>query len=299
LALGEIYIKLVVGFPNDAKVRALARFGAPDAGLARDLYVQMCLYCREHLTDGFVPAEQIGLLVYPLDLEHGNQLAKQLASVGLIKELSKPEASGWQVCAFLVRNPTREQVKRLSEVRAEAGRNGGRKSRKRPAQRASQASSKQVANQVGQQTGSNAVSVSVSVVPNGTTDTETSTEQTPTVSAASGLTPTQRSKPITDAYAAAQPMCKWQAINGIVVLAIKSGKYADGEIRDALLRMAESGQTVTVESLRIEIEGFKPRRRTSATDQAVAQAQELKERRRQRDAQAQGPQNVIQGEIVQ
>lgn len=59
-------------------------------------------------------------------------------------------------------------------------------------------------------------------------------------------------------------MCKWPAINGVVVLAIKSGKYADDQILAALLRMAESGQTVSVESLRIEIEGFTPRGRTGS-----------------------------------
>jgi hypothetical protein len=170
VALGEIYLKLAVAFPNDPKVRSLARFGAPDAGLARDLYVQMCLHCKEHLTDGHVSAEQIGLLVYPLDPEHGNQLAKQLASVELIKE----EASGWQVLAYVRRNGTREDVEKLSKVRAEAGRTGGRKSRKRPAQNTRKATGKQVANQDGQQTGSNAVSVSVK-----TTETET---QTPTES---------------------------------------------------------------------------------------------------------------------
>jgi hypothetical protein len=97
--LGEIYVKLAVTFADDPKVRALARYGA-DANLARDLYVQMVLHCKRLLTDGFVPAEQIGLLVYPLDMEHGKQLAKQLASVGLIQEvsnlLSKAEASDKQ-----------------------------------------------------------------------------------------------------------------------------------------------------------------------------------------------------------
>jgi len=114
----------------------------------------MCLYCKDLLTDGFVPAEQVGLLVYPLDLEHGNQLAKQLASVGLIKEVSNTEASdkqdqaqGWQVAAFLKRNGTREDVERLSQVRAEAGRAGGVKSRKPPAQKTAQANRKQVAKQ--------------------------------------------------------------------------------------------------------------------------------------------------------
>lgn len=125
MPISEFYIKLVVGFPRDPKVRGLVRFGA-DAGLARDLYVQMCLYCRENLTDGFVVAEEIGALAYPLPPDHANQLAKQLASVGLIKEESKDEAQGWQVLAYVNRNGTREDVERLSQVRAEAGRKGGR-----------------------------------------------------------------------------------------------------------------------------------------------------------------------------
>lgn len=146
----ELYVKLVTGFPRDPKVRALARFG-DDAGLARDLYVQMILYCKENLTDGWVPAEEVGVLAYPLPIEHANQLAKQLASVLLTKELSKNEAPGWQVCAFLKRNRSKEQVEALSEVRATAGRSGGLKP-KRPAQRRSQASAKQVAKQNGSKT---------------------------------------------------------------------------------------------------------------------------------------------------
>jgi hypothetical protein len=125
MPISEIYIKLVVGFPRDPKVRGLVRFGA-DAGLARDLYVQMCLYCRENLTDGFVVAEEIGALAYPLPPDHANQLAKQLASVGLIKEETKDEAQGWHIAAYVKRNGTREDVERLSQVRAEAGRKGGR-----------------------------------------------------------------------------------------------------------------------------------------------------------------------------
>ena len=147
MAVSEIYIKLVVGFPNDPKVRALGRFGAPDAGLARDLYVQMALHCKDNLTDGFVPVEQVGLLVYPLDAEHGNQLAKQLASVGLIKEVSNGEAQGWHVLAYLKRNPSREEVNELSAVRKVNGAKGGRKRRKRPGQAASKANSNQVGNQ--------------------------------------------------------------------------------------------------------------------------------------------------------
>lgn len=144
VAVGEIYIKLAVSFANDRKVRALAKYGA-DAGLARDLYVQMICHCKEMLTDGLVSEEQVGLLVYPLDREHGKQLAKQLASVGLIKE----EAGGWLVLAYLKRNGSRADVEALSGKRAEAGRRGGQVSRK-PArqgarQGAGQAKGKQVA----------------------------------------------------------------------------------------------------------------------------------------------------------
>jgi hypothetical protein len=268
MAWGEIYIKLVTTFPKDPKVRALARYGS-DAGLARDLYVQMCLYCKEMLSDGFIPSEEIGLLVYPLDPEHGNQLAKQLASVGLTKELSKGEAQGWQVLAYVKRNGTREDTEQLSKVRAQAGRAGGTKSRKRPAQRTVKANSKQVANQDADKLPSNPDSVSVSE-----NQDRDRVIQEPTVPAGE-LTETQRSKRLTDAYAEAVPMCKWPAVNGVVLSAVKSGKFSDDEIRAALLRLAAENRSVTIDSLRTELVGFpavrnsqngRPNRRGGASD---------------------------------
>lgn len=146
MPLREIYLKLSVTFADDPKVRSLIRYGV-DGILARDLYVQMCLHCKRMLTDGFVAAEQVGLLSYPLPQDHANQLAKQLASVGLINEVSNPEAQGWQVAAFLKRNGTKEDVERLSEVRAEAGRSGGRPPRKPAGQSTREANRKQNAKQ--------------------------------------------------------------------------------------------------------------------------------------------------------
>jgi hypothetical protein len=87
----------------------------------------------------------------------------------------------------------------------------------------------------------------------------------PTVSAPnndadkSASTLTQRSKAITDAYAVAEPMCKWPAVNGIVIKALKAERWADGEVREALLRMAGEKRTVTVDSLRVELDGLPPR----------------------------------------
>jgi hypothetical protein len=275
----ELYVKLVTAYPRDPKVRALARYGI-DGVLARDLYVQMLLYCRENMSDGFVPAEEVGVLAYPVPVDHANQLAKQPASVGLTKEVSKNEAPAWQVLGYLKRNPSREEIEALSKVRAEAGRTGGKKSRK-PAQRTSKATGKQVGNQNAEQNGS--IPVSVSVSENQDRDRDI---QTPTVSAGetAGVqvpTETQRSKQITDAYhAAVNGMCKWAAVNGVVLSAIRSGHFADDEIREAVLRLAAQNRSVTIETLRIELVGLsaQPQRgpRTATTDQRVADAQALK-----------------------
>lgn len=103
--------------------------------------------------------------------------------------------------------------------------------------------------------------VVVTVVP---TDPQPATRKpsAPTVlppASADALTINQRSKRITDAYAEIEPMCKWPAVNGIVGKAIKIGKWSDAEIYDALLRLAKEGRGVTVESLRVELDGLTPR----------------------------------------
>jgi hypothetical protein len=72
------------------------------------------------------------------------------------------------------------------------------------------------------------------------------------------LSLTRRAKAITDAYAAAEPMCRWPAVNGIVLKALKADKWADEEIHAALLRLAKEGRSVTVETLRVELAGRPP-----------------------------------------
>lgn len=72
-------------------------------------------------------------------------------------------------------------------------------------------------------------------------------------------TVTQRSKRITDEYAKLVKLSNWPAINGIVVKAVKAEQWTDDEITQALLRMAGESRTVTVDSLRVELEGLAPR----------------------------------------
>jgi hypothetical protein len=99
------------------------------------------------------------------------------------------------------------------------------------------------------------------------------------------LTVTQRSKRITDAYAEAEPMCKWPAVNGVVIKAIKSGRYRDAEITAALLRMVPDNRSVTVDSLRTELGGLPPTR--SGTTNSASPAGEKARRAMQAGAEVQ------------
>jgi len=139
-------------------------------------------------------------------------------------------------------------------------------------------------------------------IPTPIPTTDTSNE----VSAATASQPrtiTQRSKAITDAYAAVVPLCKWPAVNGVVIRAIKTEQYADDEIRAAVLRLAGEGRSVTVDTLRVELDGLPPRRsaaRPSTTDDRVATAEALKQRARERRGAVDQnqPANVIPGSVI-
>jgi hypothetical protein len=84
-------------------------------------------------------------------------------------------------------------------------------------------------------------------------------------------------------------MCRWPAVNGIVLKAIKAGKWTDDEIEDALSRLAVEGRSVTTETLRVELQGFSPgqraapsgNRRQQETDELFARAMQRAERREQ------------------
>lgn len=123
MARGEIHVQLVVNYGEDPKVRALARYGR-DARACRDLWVQLLCYCKRNLTDGFVPDEELPILVYPDPPRTAERDAARLVDVGLIERVN----GGYQLPSFLKRNPTRAQVEAISAERAEAGRIGGQRS---------------------------------------------------------------------------------------------------------------------------------------------------------------------------
>lgn len=71
---------------------------------------------------------------------------------------------------------------------------------------------------------------------------------------------TQRAQRITKAYTDRVPLSKFPAVMSIVGKALKTGLYDDGQVEDALVRLAEEGRPVTVDTLRIEMEGLPGRR---------------------------------------
>ena len=141
----QIYIPLYVGFPRDPKVRALVVRHGVDGILAAYLYIVMALYCRENLSDGVVPVEEIGALAYPLPIDHAERLTKLLADAELIRGTSTSQAKAqadakaeaqamaqadaWLVLAYVKRNGTREQIEERTARLSSAGRTGGLRSR--------------------------------------------------------------------------------------------------------------------------------------------------------------------------
>jgi hypothetical protein len=95
---------------------------------------------------------------------------------------------------------------------------------------------------------------------------------------------TQRSKKITDAYSGLVPLSNWPAVNGVVLKALKSERYSDDEIDAAMGRLAKDGRSVTVETLRTELEGFAPRQQpnkaTERTQQGLAIVRKLEAEQR-------------------
>ena len=86
------FYKMAVGWTEDPKVVAQARFGPANAIFARDLFSQMIGYSRRNLTDGWVPAEELGRLMYPLPVDDAERLAAHLADRGAYGPLCSPHA---------------------------------------------------------------------------------------------------------------------------------------------------------------------------------------------------------------
>jgi hypothetical protein len=127
----EIFYKMACRWAEDPKVATLARFGAVDACLGRDLFGQMIDYARRELTDGLVPGEVISRCAYPLPADDAMRIAMQLADPGAYGPLCEWDATRntFRILAYRKWNDTRAEV----EDRRALGRNAALHRWKAPA----------------------------------------------------------------------------------------------------------------------------------------------------------------------
>jgi hypothetical protein len=122
----RIYLQLSVNYADEPKLRALCRFGE-DGLLAAYMAVGMDAYCRRNLTDGWVPAEQLPLIMWPMTAERVTTLVSYLETT----EVIDVKADGYFVRDHTAKYGTREEIERRAEVHRAAGRLGGRPAGKR------------------------------------------------------------------------------------------------------------------------------------------------------------------------
>lgn len=132
----RIYLQLQVDFDDDEKVARLARYGK-DARACRDLLVGMWRYCKREKSDGNVPLEIVGKLVYPDPPKNGERDAERLVEVGLAERTT----DGYYLPGFLKHNKSAAQIAEISRKRADAGKRGGESKKPDP----DEANEKQVA----------------------------------------------------------------------------------------------------------------------------------------------------------
>lgn len=269
------YIRVALDLPMNPKLAAIEEnFHA--CGWA---YICSLCYCGQSLTDGHFPMRAV-LRMADVVREQVMALVEQglwhLPDHGC-PDCEQPKPGHAVIHDYLQHQRSAAEVHDLSAKRREAGKKGAERRWSPPKQATS--------SDAGSGTGmaSAMANAKASAMANGQQGLwqndgnvmaeemrgDENQEQTPSGSAAQpsasaalaveGLDPGQRSKIITDAYYAIEPMSKWPAINGIVRHAINSKKYADDQILDAVLRLANEGRTVSIETLRIEITGFVPR----------------------------------------
>jgi hypothetical protein len=101
----EPYAKMSVGFDDDPKIVALARYGE-EAPACRDLYLAMIRYSKRNLTDGFVPTIEVVRLAFPLAEQTAMRLVDHLVSVSLCV----PHTDGYAVRNYAKWNGTRMEA---------------------------------------------------------------------------------------------------------------------------------------------------------------------------------------------
>lgn len=101
----------------------------------------------------------------------------------------------------------------------------------------------------------------------------------------------RRAQALAAGYVDLVPLSKFPAVLGVVKKALNAG-YADDMVRAALVRIAHEGRSVTVDVLRIELEGLTPARAAAAnglsrTEERVQAGMDVARRMAEREASGQ------------
>jgi hypothetical protein len=118
----------------------------------QDLFFAGLIYCSGQLTDGFIPADKLELLLLWAKIKteaNAQALAQAIASRLVDHKYWEYAEGGYQVHDFLDWNMSREEVLSMRKARSEAGKRGGTKSaaKKMEIQALAQANAKQVLEQ--------------------------------------------------------------------------------------------------------------------------------------------------------
>jgi hypothetical protein len=118
-----IFLPLDVDFASNKDVVRLLRYGR-DVPALRDFLVQCWCHCKRHQSDGHVPSEVMGLMVYPEPPKVAERRAACLVEVGIAVRTD----DGLYFPDYLRHNKSRVQIAEESERKKAAGRKGGERS---------------------------------------------------------------------------------------------------------------------------------------------------------------------------
>jgi hypothetical protein len=257
MAKGELHVELYVHYADDPKLEHVSRG-------ARLLYVDALCKAKALLNDGVLTPAQVEKLAYPDRPAAARKQAAELVQSGAW--LWDEDRKVYTIAAWLRRNKSRAEVEQERNAKAaEQARKGAFGNHERwhtqrgladprcefcpsPDDRQPIATGDPPA------------------IPNDRSETETETEtETKPIPPSAGAdvaappdeTEGQRVNRLTKIYVDHPniSMANFPAVAGVVRKAVRSGRYHDRRIAEALTRLGADGRSVTVETLRLELDG--------------------------------------------
>lgn len=226
-----------------------------EAGEAAELlFVRALSYCAESTSDGFISDRQLTMVV-GIGMKDAVRRADRLIEVGLWERVE----GGYVVRSWLKWNRSADDIGRYRK-----------KDRERKASKPGEGKESE-SDRIPGGVGSDSLLYSTTQHNTAIHSTSASRPAAQAVASPDDVEPVNvRANRLAKVYSDLVPMSRFPAVAGIVKQAIRAGK-SDAEITAALTRLGGSGRSLTVETLRVELEGMPPapQRQGSTTDGRV------------------------------